>query len=150
MIKILAIYLIFSSTFVFQLWAKENKVFNNSSSIIKNKDEKISPQEKLGIKIETIRLTAYGKLIDLRFRVLDENKSSLIFNPKIKPYLIDSNTGNKYYVPNTPKVGSLRSYGTPVKNRVYFILFGNNGTLKKGSVVDIVIGDTTIEKLVIE
>jgi len=150
MIRRFFLCLFFIGFSAISLSAKDDKFFNNTTSLEKNKSVQISPQEKLGIKIESIRLTAYGKLVDLRFRVLDESKASVLFNPKLKPYITDSKSGNKFYVPNTPKVGSLRSYGTPVKNRVYFMLFGNTGELKKGSIVNIVIGDVTIEKLVIE
>lgn len=147
MIKRLFLCLLFIIIYVFDLTVKENKAFQSITSV---KSKTISPEEKLGIKVESLRLTAYGKLVDFRFKVLDEKKAGIIFNPKLKPYLTDINTNNKFYVPNTPKVGTLRSYGTPVKNRVYFMLFGNNGELKKGSKVNIVIGDTTIENLVIE
>lgn len=149
MIRKLLFCLFFVTIFLFDLSAKENKIFHVHTST-KNQKGKILPEKKLGIKVESLRLTAYGKLVDFRFRVLDEEKASVIFSPKLKPYLTDKNTNSKFYIPNTPKVGSLRSYGTPVKNRVYFMLFANNGALKKGSTVSIVIGDTTIENLVVE
>lgn len=149
MIRNLFFCLFFITIWIFDLPAKENKIFHVHTSKI-NQKEKILPEQKLGIKVESLRLTAYGKLVDFRFKVIDEERASVIFNPKLKPYLTDINTNSKFYIPNTPKVGSLRSYGTPVKNRVYFMLFANNGALKKGSKVNIVIGDTIIENLVVE
>lgn len=150
MIKKIIISLFAIVLLVFNLYAEKKVFFEKNTSIVNKKDEKISPLEKLGIEIVSLRLTAYGKLIDLRYKVIDEQRASIIFNPKVKPYLLDPRTGYKYYIPNTPKVGSLRSYGTPIKNRVYFMLFGNNGSLKKGSIINIAIGDTVIENLVIE
>lgn len=149
MIKKILIFLIFSFFFSPISFAKE-AFFKNESTITNKENGKISPQKRLGIEIISLRLTAYGKLIDFRYKVIDDKRASIIFNPKLQPYLVDTKTNNKFYVPNTPKIGALRSYGTPVKNRVYFMLFGNNGLLKKGSKVNIVIGDVTIEDLMIE
>ncbi len=132
------------------LHAKKVVNFKNNTLTINKKNENFELLKSLGIEIVSLRLTGYGKFIDFRYKVIDIEKASEMFNPKIKCYLFDPKTGNKFYIPHTPKVGSLRSYGTPVKNRVYFMLFSNNGVLKKGSAVNIAIGDTIIENLVIE
>ncbi len=124
--------------------------FDIISSASLKKHTKKDHQELLGIKIESIKLTAYGKLIDIRYRVIDRKKASLVFSPKTHPSLVDRETGKKLYVPNTPKVGSLRSFGTAIEGKVYFMLFNNSVPLKRGSKVDLVIGDVIIEDLVIE
>lgn len=123
--------------------------FQNISS--KESEKKGDIEDILGIKVESIRLSAYGHVIDFRYRVLDEKKALPLFSSKVKPIIIDIETKKKLYVPNAPKVGSLRSFGVPIRGKVYFILFSNpGGLIKKGSKVNVVIGDTVIEKLVVE
>lgn len=143
------IAILISLVLISKSFAQEKKVLISHTSIVSEKKKK-SYQEVLGIKVESIRLSAYGKIVDFRFRVLDEKKAIPIFSPKIKPCLVDLKTGNKCYIPDSPKIGSLRSFGTPVKNRVYFMLFNNSSSLKKGDKVNLIIGDVTIENLVLE
>ena len=108
-------------------------------------------QEKWGLRVEGVRLTAAGSLLDFRYRVIDSEKVSVLVDRTAKPYLIDQASGKMLYVPNMPKVGSLRARGKPEADRVYFILFGNSrGLVKKGSKVSVVIGDVKLEDLVVE
>jgi hypothetical protein len=61
-------------------------------------------------------------------------------------------TGLKVAVPNLPKVGSLRQRsGQPKREIVSFIVFNNPGQfIKSGSRVAVVIGDLSIEDLIVE
>ena len=102
-------------------------------------DIQSSAEEKWGLKIVAVRLTAAESLVDFRYRVIDPDKVSPLLDRHAKPYLIDQASGVKLSVPNMPKVGSLRAKGKPETERVYFILFGNSrGLVKKGSKVTVV------------
>lgn len=108
-------------------------------------------EEKWGIKVLSMRLTAGGYMLDFRYRVGDAPKASPLFSRKINPYLIDQASGAKFMVPESPKVGALRQTKEPVAGKNYFIMFANPGKyIKKGSKVTVVIGDLKAENLAVE
>jgi len=108
-------------------------------------------EEKWGIKIVGIRLTANNYMLDFRYRVIDPEKAHMFTQKQIKPYLIDQATGNKLAV-TTTRLGPMRQTAVkPVSGRNYAILFGNtNKVVKAGSKVTVVIGDFKVENLVVE
>jgi hypothetical protein len=109
-------------------------------------------EERWGVRIEGIRLTASGHMLDFRYRILDPEKASPLVNRTIKPYLIDQASGAKFMVPTPPKVGSFRQTSVkPYPDRTYFIFFANpGGYLKQGSLVTVVIGEFRAENIVVE
>ena len=108
-------------------------------------------EETWGIRIEGIRLSAAGYMLDFRYRVLDPEKAALLFDRKTKPYLIDQKSGAKFMVPSPPKVGPLRTSDPPQKGRTYFIMFANPGKyIKQGYKVTVVIGDFRLEDLTVK
>ena len=111
----------------------------------------LSFEEKWGIKIVGIKLTAAGHMLDFRYKVLDSEKASLFLKRQVEPYLVDQETGAKLSIPRT-RLGPMRQTSVkPEENRDYFMLFGNpTGLIKPGSKVTLVIGDLKIEDLVVE
>lgn len=108
-------------------------------------------EDQWGIKVLRISLTAEGQMLDFRYRVLDEEKAKPLFSRQYKPYLVDEATGAKFLVPESPKVGALRTTREPKPDRNYFIIFVNPGRyIKKGNKVTVVIGDFKAEHLVVE
>jgi hypothetical protein len=108
-------------------------------------------EKKWGIKPLSIRQTADGHMLDFRYRIIDAEKASPLFNPTIKPVLIDEDTGAVMAVPTVPKVGSMRSTRKPLQDRNYFILFANpQKHIKPGHKVTVVIGDYRAEHLMVE
>lgn len=103
------------------------------------------------IEIESVRLTAAGHYIDLRYRVLDADAANSSLGPGVKPLLIDEATGATMAVPTTAKLGSLRqTRGNQRPDRSYFVLFANTAGVKAGSVVTAQMGDMRFESLTIE
>lgn len=114
---------------------------------------KMSIEEQWGIKIEALRISAAGNLLDFRYRILDPEKASYLVDRRNKAYMIDQASGRVLSVPNTAKVGPLRQtvrYGLPKKDRVYFILFGNPHVIEPGDRATVVIGDFRAENIVVE
>lgn len=108
-------------------------------------------ESRWGVKLLRISLTAGGQMIDLRYRVIDADKAKPLFQRENKPILIDESTGARFLVPESPKVGALRTTREPKPDRNYFIIFVNPGRyLKKGDKVTVVIGEFRAEHLVIE
>lgn len=110
-----------------------------------------SIEERWGIKVLSIRLSAEGNMLDFRYRVLNPEKALPLFDRSIKPYLVDEATGAMFTVPEPPKIGALRNTRKPQPDRNYFILFANPGRyVQKGKSVTVVIGDFKAEHLVVE
>ena len=115
------------------------------------KKEPFALEERWGIQIQTIRMSAAGSILDFRYRVIDSEKAAPLFNRKTKPYLIDQASTKNLAVPNPPKVGPLLTTNKPQADRVYFILFSNpGGFVKSGNRVTVVIGDFKAENIVVE
>lgn len=111
-----------------------------------------SAEERLGVKIRGVRLSAAGFMLDLRYRVLDGAKAAPLLDGKIHPYLLASN-GARFGVPFSPKVGALRSTrrGEIHLDRDYSMLFGNPGRyLQRGSKITLVVGEQKFENLVVD
>jgi hypothetical protein len=100
------------------------------------------PEKSFGIRIISIRPTALGRMLDLRFEVVDPQKAEPILNKNNKAFIVDAKSGKTLPVPVT-KSGSMRQTTLkPEAGRVYFILFSNpSGMVKEESSVALVIGD---------
>lgn len=110
--------------------------------------------ESLGVNIHGLVLSSAGYMIDLRYRIVDAEKAAPLMDKKIKPYLLVQATGARLDIPDTPKVGMLRQLprnDSAKMNHDYFIMFTNAGhRLTSGDRVDMVIGETRIENLIIK
>ncbi len=108
-------------------------------------------EEKWGINVLSTRLTAAGRMIDFRYRVLDPEKAAKLSDPHVHPYIIDEATGAKFIVPAPPKVGQLRNTRKPVADKNYFMIFANPGNhIKSGGKISVVVGDLKIAHLTVE
>lgn len=109
---------------------------------------------KWGIKIDSVRLSAGGYMLDFRYRVLDARKAMPLFDGKVSPHLVDLKTGAKFMVASPPKIGTLRptSRGAPPKeDRGYFIMFGNPWQyVKAGNPIAVVIGDFRSDEIIVQ
>jgi len=108
--------------------------------------------ETWGIRIESVRLTALGRMVDFRFRVLDTEKALPLFDRATKAYLVLPESGTKLVVPRPAKVGLMRQTldagSRPKEGRVYFMLFGNAGKyVLAGDEVTIEIGGFRVDHL---
>lgn len=110
--------------------------------------------ERLGIRVEGLRLSAAGYMLDFRYRVTDPAKAAPLLDKKIRPYLLDEASGAQLAVPDTAKLGQLRTTG---RNKVihddrdYFILFANPGRfVQAGSKMTLVMGDLRIGNIAVE
>lgn len=103
------------------------------------------------ISIETVRLTAAGHYIDLRYRVLDAARANELLGPRVRPVLINESNGVVMGVPMTAKLGPLRqTQATQRTDHLYFVMFLNSAGLVPGSKVTAQLGGITIANLVVE
>ena len=110
-----------------------------------------SLEDVWGVRDFSIRMAKNGYILDFRYHVTDPDRARPLFDSRINPYLVDDETGARFYVPVTPKLGAMRTTRPPKADKTYFILFGNPGQyLKVGSRVTVVIGDFKAEHLVVQ
>jgi len=109
-------------------------------------------RETWGIEVASLHMSAHGRMVDFRYRVLDPKKAALLGNREIKPLMTDLATGVVLRVPSFPKTGSMRQTSTRLETgRSYFMLFANNGmVVKTGSRVTVTIGDFKAEGLTVQ
>lgn len=110
-------------------------------------------EARLGIRMEGLRLSAAGYILDFRYRVLDPARAAPLLDRKIRPYLLDVASGAQLGVPDTAKLGQLRTTGRNkvVPEQDYFILFANPGRfVQAGNKMTLVMGDLRIENLVVQ
>ena len=109
--------------------------------------------DKLGIRMEGLRLSAAGYILDFRYRVIDPDKAAVLLNRKVRPYLLDEASGAQLGVPDTAKLGQLRTTGRNkvVSDQDYFIIFANPGRfVQAGNKMTLVMGDLRIENLIVQ
>lgn len=114
---------------------------------------KVSDGEKeLGIRIVFLRLSGGGRLVEMRYEVVDPEKAALIATGRVNPILEEASTGRRFLIPMAAKVGMLRQKTQePGKGRHHFALFANpGGYVRAGSDVNIVVGETRIVGLKVE
>lgn len=110
-------------------------------------------EERWGVRVESLRVSAAGNTLDFRYRIVDPEKAAYLVDRRNKPYMIDQASGKVLSVPTTAKVGPMRQTvraGLPKKNKVYFILFGNPHVIKPGDRVTVAIGDFKVENMIVE
>ena len=108
--------------------------------------------EALGVRVEAVRLSAAGYLLDLRYRVVDAERARALFERRARPLLVDG-AGLQLGVPTAPKLGQLRSTGThnAKQDRSFSMLFANPGrVVQRGARLDLVVGEARIPGLTVE
>lgn len=107
-----------------------------------------------GIKVEGLRLSSAGSMLDFRYRVLDAKKAAPLLDGRTKPSLLDEAHGAKLGVPDTPVLGSLRQTARNHKiltDRTYFIMFGNPGkAVQSGDKLTLFLGQVKITDLTVQ
>lgn len=108
-------------------------------------------QKGCGIEIRSLRVTGGGGFLDLRFRVLEPEKASILLDPSVPATLVHEPTGKVLTVASS-KIGKLRQRtAQPETDREYFILFRNSGGLvSPGEKVSLAAGDCKVEGLEVQ
>jgi hypothetical protein len=112
----------------------------------------VDPTHAWGIELSSLRTTAAGSMLDVRYRVLDGEKARAVLNPTARLALIDQTSGKVLAVPSGGKVGALRQVArNPQVGKIYTLLFGNPGRLvQSGSRVTLVVGEQRVRDLAVQ
>ena len=107
-----------------------------------NVPQSSSIEERWGIRVSQVGVTADGGLIDFRYVVLDPNKAlDWQADPKNVPTLMVEGSGAKV------NVAALMPHKQDMAaGRTYFMLYRNTkGAIKQGNKISVMIGDLTLE-----
>ena len=97
-------------------------------------------EQRFGIQMTLVAVTAGGGLIDIRFRVTDAAKAADLFKPENLPAVIAPDSGVTIKPPEPPDPGQLTD------GQIYFLLYPNSGgAIKPGSKVTLAFGDLRLE-----
>ena len=108
-------------------------------------------EQRWGVKLQGIHVTAAGHMLDFRFQVTDVDKAAPLMDTKNKPTVTIEASGIKLEVPNTPRIGSLRQTSKQVKlGMIFTILFANPGKMvATGQKLAVHIGDFFVEHITV-
>lgn len=111
-----------------------------------------SPEERFGLHVEGLRLTAGGFALDLRLRVIDVDKAAAVLEASADPSAVHLKSGQRLTVPHPPRFGALRSHSkAPAAGQVHFVLFGNpNRLAAAGDKVSVAMGELRLDGLTVE
>jgi hypothetical protein len=109
-----------------------------------------TPQE-WGIEVVGLYPAVGGRVLDLRYKILDTSKAALLPNEPGGIYLMDEGTGITTKLPNSPKTGSIPQNPQKLEaGRNYSLGFPNpEGRFRSGSKVTLVIGNLRAEHLAV-
>lgn len=102
-------------------------------------------EEKFGVRFTFLAVTADGGMVELRYRVIDEDKAANFGHfTETAPMLVDDETGD---VVDVTIMGLHNHRAEP--GRTYYVLYRNTGgALKSGHPVNIVIGKYELARVV--
>jgi len=102
-------------------------------------------EARWGVRLEGIRSSANGYVLDFRYRIVDPVKAQPLVDRRVTPHVTDEASGMRLSVPTFPTIGPLRQTtrdGMPEEGRIYFVLFANPGRLvQQGQRVTVEIGE---------
>ena len=109
------------------------------------------PPLEWGIEVVGLYPAVGGRVLDLRYKILDTGKAALLPNEPGGIYLMDEATGITTKSPNSPKTGSIPQNPQKLEaGRTYSMGFPNpGGRFKSGSKVTVMIGDLRAEHLAV-
>ena len=126
--------------------APEDKPIDVESKVSETGVDRLA--QELGIKIVSVRLTAGGHMVDLRYRVVNQETFAALIKGRstLDIRIVDPVTKRILTVAETD-LGKLRSkIAKPRKERVYFTLFDNPGeVIKQGSEITIIVNQIRLE-----
>lgn len=99
-----------------------------------------------GIRIVRVALTAGGGLADIHYQVLDPDKAIIVHDRQQPLTLIQEPSGTVLEIPFHGH--GFRQLHTGVIYRLH--LWNTNGALKRGDQVTIMVGDVSLEKVVVQ
>jgi hypothetical protein len=100
------------------------------------------------VEVARIQMTADREYIGVKLRITGSGRVDL---DNMDIYMIDEATGEKFTVVRLQRIGRLAEFSVPGEAGIRHVMFRNReGKLKTGKRVTVVIGQTRLERLVIQ
>lgn len=134
-VVIVGVILLFTGLLLYQVWTSYS-----------NQDDAIDAiEERYGIRITMLAVTAGGGAVDFRFQVVDPDKASVyLHGTEDLPVLIVEGSGARIEAPNHAHTTAYQ-YGI-----VYYMLYGNpRSVIRPGTKVTAVLGDLRLRHIVV-
>ena len=102
-------------------------------------------EERYGMRVTLIGVTAAGGMVDLLFKVLDPHKAmAMLQDPHKLPRLMVQDSGTELKAPD----GTLHDVKLET-GQIYYILYPNTrGAIRPGSAVSVMMGDERLEPII--
>jgi hypothetical protein len=95
-------------------------------------------EERTGVQLVRVAVTGSGGIVDLRYRVLDVDRSAIVHDPTQRPAILDDQTGE---VIGEPFMGMWHHHEFVKPGVVYYQLFVNReGLIRPGDYVGVRLG----------
>jgi len=100
------------------------------------------------MEVVQLRLAANQEFVGVRFRLIGAER----FDPEATEiYLVDESTGEKFSVVRLQRIGRMAEFRVPGEKDLHYIMFRNQeGKLKIGSRVTVVVGSARQEHLLVQ
>jgi hypothetical protein len=110
------------------------------------------PPVEWGIEVVGLYPAVGGRVLDLRYKILDTAKAALLPNEVGGIYLMDESSGLTTRSPNSAKTGSIPQNPQKLETgRTYSLAFPNpEGRFKSGSKMTLIIGNFQAEHLAVK
>jgi hypothetical protein len=100
-------------------------------------------EEKTGVQIVRVAVTGRGGIVDLRYRVIDADRSGIVHDPNELPAILDQETGE---VIGDAFMSMWHHHEFPKAGVVYYQLFVNReGLIRPGKRVAVRLGGVTLK-----
>jgi hypothetical protein len=104
-----------------------------------------------GVNSLTVRAVESGKLVRFSYQVVDPTKAAVLNDKKFEAFLDQPDRHLRLIIPTLEKVGQLRQTNPPEAGKSYWMAFSNpQRTVKRGSHVNVVIGNFHADGLIVE
>ena len=132
---------------VYRIWFAQPSVAPESeAAIVRSTISAQTLEERFGIRVTLIAVTAGGGIVDFRYKVVDKDKAAFIVGePENAPSLVSEQTGITIPPPNhTMKHNAELENGAS-----YFIFYPNiRNAVRPGMPVSVAIGATQVEPII--
>ncbi|HLE15840.1 MAG TPA: hypothetical protein VI776_13915 [Anaerolineales bacterium] len=104
-------------------------------------------EAKTGMRVVRVALATGGGMVDLRYQVLDPDKAVIVHDDQNPPAILDQASGK---ILNIPWMAHASKHTLRTGITYYVLLLNQEGVLKRGSRVTVILGGVSLENVVVQ
>jgi hypothetical protein len=113
---------------------------------VMSEEARLAFEDKTGVRIVLVAVSAGGGMIDLRYQVIDPEKALIVHDAENPPAIIDEDSGQVF---KTPWMNHLHDGSYQAGIVYYTLLMNSGGQIKPGDRVTVVVGGFSLEHLIV-